>query len=100
MRCVERQSRRAARGKTPSSARPSARPRAQQQQANSASVTSALAEADASLRPTGVASVLAAVDGGEITNGPALERLGYAGAKPRRLLPPDARGPRAGLGRQ
>ena len=30
----------------------------------------ALAEADASLGPTGVASVLAAADGGEITNGP------------------------------
>jgi len=56
--------------------------RAQQQQANRASVTSALAEADASLGPTGVASVLAAMDGGEITNGPALERLGYAEQNP------------------
>jgi len=56
--------------------------RAQQQQANRASVTSALAEADASLGPTGVASVLAAADGGEITNGPALERLGYAERNP------------------
>lgn len=56
--------------------------RSQQQQANRASVASALADADASLGPTGVASVLAAMDGGEITNGPALETLGYAEKNP------------------
>lgn len=56
--------------------------RSQQQQANRASVASALAEADASLGPTGVASVLAAMDGQPITTGPALETLGYAEQNP------------------
>ena len=56
--------------------------RSQQQQANRTSVASALAEADASLGPTGVASVLAAMDGQPITNGPALETLGYAEKNP------------------
>ena len=49
-----------------------------------------------------MASVLAAVDGGEITNGPALERLGYAEQNPTLpyRLTPEARyaGPAANRG--
>ena len=56
--------------------------RSQQQQTNRASVASALADADASIGPTGVASVLAAADGQPITNGAALETLGYAEKNP------------------
>ena len=79
---VERQSRRAARAPN-SEQRGRAPGRARAAAAGQSRIRHERAGRGRRLaRPTGVASVLAAVDGGEITNGPALERLGYAEQNP------------------